>query len=475
MDNNPFPVTPLKHTNFSYTTLAKIDPSSKDAKRCFFYAIIYDASSPYGNVKNKKPMCTLKIFDNSLWTKPFENTPCNLYTLCIFSRNISKLPQILNIGSIIRIHRSEARNFHGSIMINCDLDCKASATVFPGNSNDDLKHDQICDEHSLKSFNKNYISIYNSEKMQKDEELDKTDIEIIDNLRMFLNEVMASCIFFKDASNLFSSEEKRKDFDVLCMVWFIKENKERNVLKIKVCDHTKISNVYLPLTSKFKLKSGDFIRIRSGSYIESSITKIRLDEYSNILLIPLSKTTQQIENKIRSNKNPIILLNYYISQNMLNNKVITEIINYHDLDRNEILKKNIKETLMNNQFAILKGTLINVEMVSYQSKCRQMIDIEEVKIKENDINNIEIQNEFKFEINVPKYSPIIASTFYYPEFFKPFFPLMKGNFKENKNCEKKIFKLLNRLVKESNCNMELLIFKQEDIIYIKDTILKIEF
>ena len=106
MDKNPFPVIPMKKTNFSYTTLAKIDPFLKEGGRYFFYAVIYDASSPYKNEANKKSMCILKIFDHSLWTKPYENKEKKLYRLSIFSRQLSKLPQILHVGSIIRIHRS---------------------------------------------------------------------------------------------------------------------------------------------------------------------------------------------------------------------------------------------------------------------------------------------------------------------------------------------------------------------------------
>ena len=285
---------------------------------------------------------------------------------------------------------------------------------------------------------------------------------------------MESCIFFKESLNLFSAEEKRKDFDILGIVFLIKVAQKSGKLKITVSDQKKICNIYLDLPNEYKLKSGDFIRIRSGSFLEDSTKKIEVKGFSNILKIPLSKTTQQIENLICLSNDQYILFYYYLSQNMLNHKVITEIINDHGLDRKAISNKSIKEMLINNQFAILKGNLINVVMISLQSKCIQMVDDEEFKINGNYLNNIEIKNEFIFEINQQNSPPIIVSTLYCPAFFTSFYSFITRYMKRKPNWSKKIFQLLNRLVKESKCNMELLIFQKGDEIYIKDTILNLK-
>lgn len=70
-----------------------------------FYGMIIDASHPYKS--KERCISTLKVVDPTLFIR--DNDPQNYATVIIYAKRVEDLPQVNQIGDMIRIHRSNPK------------------------------------------------------------------------------------------------------------------------------------------------------------------------------------------------------------------------------------------------------------------------------------------------------------------------------------------------------------------------------
>ena len=389
-------------------------------------------------------MCNIKITDPSLKAGEKSKKSINLF---IFGKNIIDIPQITEVGYIIRIHRGFAKIHKGKLQLNCDVISKGSWCLFSLNSaNENAKYNPVL--YSKKSFS-----------------FTQADKKILDDYRDFSHTILKQANLYDEVSTFSDAEKKKKDFDVVCAVLSKKKDKDSKGIKVKLCDSTKLVKLKLPqkIADKYNFEANSCVRIRCCNYCEKSVTKLMLEEHSNILTIPeQAKVAQDLMKKIKESKNKDVTINSKIHLFYLDEYVITK-VGEEGKGKKPCSLKNLLEdnkTYPTGKIYIVKVSPVNItpskekEWKSTKGKKGEGYNFE---IECKDLSNWEDDKTYSLSINPDDSKGFINAS-------------IKG---EGKECIKKL-KLIKKLLLKTNCIMEVAVIKSGKTLAIKGSKLEVD-
>lgn len=244
-----------KRDEYVYDNLEYLAKTEKD--RLFTFAVVIDCSPPYKNEskEDQKQICVAKIIDSSI--KKNEYVSATFY-----ARQKDQIPQPYKIGSIIRIHRGQSKEYKGKFQINCDVSLKAAWVLF----------DPIEGILPISQTGKN---ITWTEK---------------DNIR--LKEIRQfSYDFFKMNEMEYTSLnrliiEKQNTYGPVCKVLVVKEKGDKR--KFIFCDEGCAAKLIVCFDNFQSIGPGDIVRLSCASYDEydKEIKMLKANKYTNILRVP---------------------------------------------------------------------------------------------------------------------------------------------------------------------------------------------
>ena len=197
-------------------------------------------------------------------------------TATIFAKTAAEIPLVSKVGSIIRLHRAQTKSFKKAFQLNCDVEIKGAWILFdPADGvtpvkESGVKHTLTTDDKALltemRKFGKNYFG--------------KHELKAV---------------------TLKEAEAKPKDFDVVCMVMEVK--KKGSINKVKLCDSEKVVKLDVPVSKNLVVAPGEVIRIRSANYTDKKCDTLDLNEYSNVLRVPMEyKSAKELKSSVEGGK-----------------------------------------------------------------------------------------------------------------------------------------------------------------------------
>lgn len=95
---------------YEYTELGKVSLTASDAHNV--YGIVIDAAFPH-KCSDEKYVCSLKIVDPSLHSRPSQHKPTDndFATVVIYAKRFEDLPIVSRVGDILRLHRATLRMY----------------------------------------------------------------------------------------------------------------------------------------------------------------------------------------------------------------------------------------------------------------------------------------------------------------------------------------------------------------------------
>eukprot|EP01022_Parablepharisma_sp_SALTPOND_P004155 TRINITY_DN1183_c0_g1_i1.p1 TRINITY_DN1183_c0_g1~~TRINITY_DN1183_c0_g1_i1.p1 ORF type:complete len:491 (-),score=80.70 TRINITY_DN1183_c0_g1_i1:3175-4647(-) len=255
---------------YTYSKLNEIAKGAKD--RINLYAVVLDSSAPYYMESISKYQCTMKLIDPTM--NPEKGEPM---TATIFAKTSAQIPHVTKVGSIIRLHRAQTKEYKKKYQLNCDVNIKGAWILF----------DPSDGVTPVKESGKNYT-------FTSDDKAHLLEIRKFAKSYFAKNELEAKTL--KEAET-----KKPKDFDTLCMVMEVK--KKGNTNQVKVCDAQKVVKMNIPTSKNLTVAPGEIIRIRSADYADKKFETLELNEYSNILRVPADyKSAKEILNSVQGGK-----------------------------------------------------------------------------------------------------------------------------------------------------------------------------
>jgi hypothetical protein len=351
---------------YQYTQLASIDPKSTENKKINIYGVVIDATFPYFLESNGKHLCILKIMDPT-FNPATDQT--KFIKVSIFAKDINMLPRVHSVGDIIRIHRAFPKLFNQTLQINCEMP-RASWALFRGDTDP--------------SAVSQYIPLAQSGKTLTIEGVDK---KTIDSLREFSCKLLSEkplgkerCILLKDSAS------QPKDFDAICQVLSLKQNKTDYTLK--VCDNTNALKVHLSegLAKSLSLIYGDVIKLRGVTAKDAQ--NLQSDKYSNILVLPqYSKIKAELLQLMKSPSSNINL--ELLSHSFLENPVkVSKVIDPKLLEK---AYSPLSSLLKTEKFLKVKANVVDIQpsevsqwVVKYNKKSKEIEQVTPTTVLKQD-------------------------------------------------------------------------------------------
>lgn len=218
----------------------------------------------------------MKLIDSSLNSNVAQKSYEKFMYASFVGKTIDLIPNITEVGCIIRVHRGRNKKSRGVFELNCSINGIGAWALF---SLDDSKTEPIQKSGKSYTFTEN-------------------DEENLTQIREFGKE------FFKkydiqDDENLSNAISKNlKDFSVICMILDI--NYEGNLAYIKIYDNKNEATLEIAKKKTESLKKFDVINIVNVDFKNKDT--IIMNEYSNIMKIPNDfKISQKLKDNIPEN------------------------------------------------------------------------------------------------------------------------------------------------------------------------------
>ena len=254
----------------------------EEKSRVNVYAAVLDCSGAYYMDSVQKYLCTLKLIDGSVNPKRLCKDESYLSVTC-FAKEKDDIPQDIKMGSILRIHRGDVKEYKESYQLNCDVSIKAAWALFdPSESFIPISH-----------TGHTYTFIEEDKKRLKD-------------IRKF------SESFFTENDLTSAMDSSEDEIDILCLI-LEKKLKPNECMKYVVFDGKEIIKFEAPRDRYMQILPQDIVRVR-GMTLENE--KYIVNSYTNIMKVESSySVAKEIKEKIeeaKKNKEMIKILDKYI-------------------------------------------------------------------------------------------------------------------------------------------------------------------
>ena len=430
----------IKHIDKPKKELTKED--RKNMKK-YFYAFVLDATAPYRNKTDTKFISILKIADDSL--NPLASENKGTMKLYLFSRKESGLPNINEIGTIIRVHRATTQKYEGKISLYCDVNNFGSWCTFKMKT-DSANEKFVPITHSDTSFQ------FIKEDQGRLEEIRKSSLNCLKNL-----------IQFELTKTIAEKDKKKFDLDFLALILKKKITKDKKNIKIKFCDQNNIGKLIISIIdfTKFSIEQGQVVRIRSVNFDEKG-KYFFLKPHSNILKVPeISKTYKNFFLKMKNSENKEIALYLKIYVNYLEEYTLSKPISTpfikNAIKLNDLLKDN--KGYPNGKVYQIKVSSINISPKNVENWITKMKGIN-FTLECKDIINYDDDHIYTIDFT--------------SERAKSFMPIANKPDSKDKNYIKKL-KIIKKMLLKTNCILDLLVIKEEGNLLITDSNLDIKF
>ena len=237
------------------------DLLSTPKQRIYVYSVIFACSAPYYNEDLNKYVVTAKLIDETLCPEVKSKGGQKFMQATIYAGLEKDVPQPTKIGSILRLHRGDTREYHDVMQVNCDVNIKGAWVLF-----DPVESDSPL-EHTGRQFT--FIP---------------TDSVRLSNIRKFAHSFFLSHDELGGTSLAEAEKNRAKDFDVLCMVLDVKQKEAER--RIRVCDGERVAKIVIKDNRLPHVSPLGVVHIRSVGYASEAGKILTINPYSNILLVP---------------------------------------------------------------------------------------------------------------------------------------------------------------------------------------------
>lgn len=198
----------------------------------------------------------MKLIDQTLNPVTGKKSYEKFMYAAFFGKTINLVPNIKDLGCIIRVHRGRNKKARGVYELNCAINGIGAWTLFDINGN------------SIQQSGKSYTFTENDKEILR--EISKFDKDFFEKYD------------FKYENIEYARSKELKDFNIVCGI--IDINFEAKYAYLKICDQENEAMVEISKGNTEKLEKFNIIKIANANFKNKDI--IIMNEHSNIMKIP---------------------------------------------------------------------------------------------------------------------------------------------------------------------------------------------